>query len=390
MSSLNTVLNELLQIVPRYKFDSLVSEYKNDRYVKYYTTWQQFITLLYAQIKGKDSLREIITSLNTHKTSWYHMGLKDIHRSTISDANRNRSYEVYEKLFYEILKKTKDITPKHKFRFDNPMYSIDATVINLCLSMFPWARYRKTKGALKLHYQYDHSGAIPSFMVVTDAKQHEAKVVKQEEFPLLADSIVSVDRGYIDYKWLNSLNKKRVFFVTRTKSNIKYEVIGQQGVDGKKGLEFDQVIRLTGYYTNKEYPEQLRLVGYKDPKTDKKLVFLTNNFKLSAFTITQIYKSRWQIELFFKWIKQNLKIKSFLGTNKNAVLSQIWVAMCYYLLLAYIKYQTKYGSSLTELTRIFSEAVFLKVSIIDLLSIHQNNLYKLHNLDKSEPQFTLF
>jgi hypothetical protein len=390
MSSLNTVLNELLQIVPRYKFDSLVSEYKNDRYVKYYTTWQQFITLLYAQIKGKDSLREIITSLNTHKTSWYHMGLKDIHRSTISDANRNRSYEVYEKLFYEILKKTKDITPKHKFRFDNPMYSIDATVINLCLSMFPWARYRKTKGALKLHYQYDHSGAIPSFMVVTDAKQHEAKVVKQEEFPLLADSIVSVDRGYIDYKWLNSLNKKRVFFVTRTKSNIKYEVIGQQEVDGKKGLEFDQTIRLTGYYTNKEYPEQLRLVGYKDPKTDKELVFLTNNFKLSAFTITQIYKSRWQIELFFKWIKQNLKIKSFLGTNKNAVLSQIWVAMCYYLLLAYIKYQTKYGSSLTELTRIFSEAVFLKVSIIDLLSIHQNNLYKLHNLDKSEPQLTLF
>ena len=153
---------------------------------------------------------------------------------------------------------------------------------------------------------------------------------------------------------------------------------------------FDHAIRLTGYYTNKEYPEQLRLVGYKDPKTDKELVFLTNNFKLSAFTITQIYKSRWQIELFFKWIKQNLKIKSFLGTNKNAVLSQIWVAMCYYLLLAYIKYQTKYGSSLTELTRIFSEAVFLKVSIIGLLSIHQNNLYKLHNLDKSEPQLTLF
>lgn len=387
MSSLNTVLNELLQIVPRYKFDSLVSEYDNDRYVKYYTTWQQLITLLYAQMKGKDSLRDIITSLNTHKASWYHMGLKDIHRSTISDANRNRSYEVYEKLFYAILNKTKNITPRHKFRFKNPLYSIDATVIDLCLSMFPWAQFRKTKGALKLHYQYDHSGAIPSFLVVTDAKHHEAKVVKDEPFPLLPDSIVSVDRGYIDYKWLNSLNNKRVFFVTRAKSNIKYTVTGQQEVERKKGLLFDQTIVLTGYYTSKKYPQPLRLIGYKDPQKGKELVFLTNNFKLSAFTIAQIYKSRWQIELFFKWIKQNLKIKSFLGTNKNAVLSQIWVAMCYYLLLAYIKYQTKYTKSLTELTRIISEAVFFKVSIIDLLSITQ---YNLHKLNKFDPQLALF
>lgn len=387
MSSLNTVLNELLQIVPRYKFDSLVSEYDNDRYVKYYTTWQQLITLLYAQIKGKDSLREIIVSLNTHKASWYHIGLKDIRRSTISDANRTRSYEVYEKLFYAILNKTRDITPKHKFRFKNPLYSIDATVIDLCLTMFPWARFRTTKGALKLHYQYDHSGAIPSFLVVTDAKHHEAKVVKDEPFPLLPDSIVSVDRGYIDYKWLNSLNNKRVFFVTRAKSNIQYTVTGQQEVETKKGLLFDQTIKLAGYSTSKKYPQPLRLISYKDPQKNKELIFLTNNFKLSAFTIAQIYKSRWQIELFFKWIKQNLKIKSFLGTNKNAVLTQLWVAMCYYLLLAYIKYQTRYSKSLTELTRIISEAVFFKVSIIDLLSITQYNLHKLNNLD---PQLALF
>ena len=387
MSSLNTVLNELLQIVPRYKFESLVHTYQNDRYVKYYTTWQQFITLLYAQMKGKDSLRDIITSLNTHKAAWYHMGLKDIHRSTISDANRNRSYEVYEKLFYAILSKTKDITPRHKFRFKNPLYSIDATVIDLCLSMFGWAQFRTTKGALKLHYQYDHSGSIPSFLVVTDAKHHEAKVVKQEAFPLLPDSIVSIDRGYLDFKWLNSLNNKGVFFVTRMKSNMQYSVIGQQEVDKTKGLLFDQVIELTGYATGKKYPQQLRLIGYKDRERNKELVFLTNNFKLSAFTIAQIYKSRWQIELFFKWIKQNLKIKTFLGTNKNAVLSQIWVAMYYYLLLAYIKYQTKYAKSLTELTRIISEAVFFKVSIIDLLSINQ---YNLHKLNKIETQLALF
>ena len=381
MSSLNTVLNELLQIVPRYKFESLVSTYQNDRYVKYYTTWQQFITLLYAQMKGKDSLRDIITSLNTHKESWYHMGLKDIHRSTISDANKSRSYEVYEKLFSAILDKTRDITPKHQFRFKNPLYSIDATVIDLCLSLFPWAKFRTTKGALKLHYQYNHSGAIPSFLVVTDAKHHEAKVVKEHSFPLLPDSIVSIDRGYIDYTWLYSLTNKGIFFVTRAKTNIQYSVIGQQEVDKKKGLLFDHTIRLTGTATSKKYPQALRLVGYIDRERNKQLVFLTNNFKLSAFTIAQIYKSRWQIELFFKWIKQNLKIKSFLGTSKNAVLSQIWVAMCYYLLLAYIKYQTKYAKSLTELTRILSEAVFFKVSIIDLLSISQHTLYKLNKLD---------
>jgi hypothetical protein len=329
------------------------------------------MTLLYAQVRAKDSLRDIQTSLSAQSDRWYHVGLKAIKRSTLSDANNSRDARIYEEFFYKLLDRCKDITPKHKFRFKNPLYTMDATVIDLCLSMFPWAKFRKKKGALKLHYLYDHSGSIPSFLVVTDAKQHE------HDLPLVPDSIISIDRAYIDYNWLYSLAKSRVSFVTRAKSNMKYRVTGQHEVNTQKGLLFDRKVVLTNYYQSRYYPEELRLVGLRDPETKKKLLFLTNNFSLSAYTIAQIYKARWQIELFFKWIKQNLKIKSFFGTSRNAVLTQIWIAMCYYLLLSYIKYQTKYSYSLLELSRIFSEMIFAKISLIDLLSYRYYNISKI-------------
>lgn len=305
----------------------------------------------------------------------------------MSDANNQRDYRIYEDFFYTLLERCKSITPKHKFRFKNPLYTLDATVIDLCLSVFPWAKFRKTKGALKLHYLYDHSGSIPSFLVVTDDRQHEVKVAKEQDLPILPDSIISVDRAYIDYKWLYSLKKSRVTFVTRAKKNLKHEVIGQHEVDEKKGLLFDQTIKLTGYYQSRYYPEELRLIGFIDPETKKELVFLTNNFTLSAYTITQIYKARWQIELFFKWIKQNLKIKSFLGTSKNAVLMQIWVAMCYYLLLSYIKYQTKYSYTLLDLSRMLSETILERISLIDLLSCTFYNLSKIREPDLQQSLF---
>jgi len=387
MSHHNTIYNQLLHLIPRHHFESIVKRYDGDYYVKYFTCWQQFMTLLYAQVKGKDSLRDIETSLRAQSSRWYHIGLKDIKRSTLSDANNQRDYMIYEEIFYALLQKCKSITPKHKFRFKNPLYTLDATVIDLCLSLFPWAKFRKKKGALKLHYLYDHSGSIPSFLVVTDAKQHEIKVAKGQDLPIVSDSIISVDRAYIDYNWLYSLKKSRVSFVTLAKKNLKCEVIGQHKVDEKKGLLFDQTIKLTGYYQSRYYPQQLRLVGFIDPETKKEFVFLTNNFTLSAYTITQIYKARWQIELFFKWIKQNLKIKCFLGTSRNAVLTQIWVAMCYYLLLSYIKYQTKYSYSLLELTWIFSEMIFERVSLIDLLSCRHYNISKAREPDLQQSLF---
>ena len=376
MSHSNTIYNQILHLISRHQFESLVRHYNADHYVKYFTCWQQLLTLLYAQIRSKDSLRDIETSLIAQSIRWYHIGLKNIKRSTLSDANSRRNYRLYEDFFYKLLDRCKSITPKHRFRFKNPLYTLDATVIELCLNLFPWAKFRKKKGALKLHYLYDHSGSIPSFLVVTDAKQHEVKVAKKQNLPLVPDSILSIDRAYIDYKWLYSLTKSKVYFVSRAKKNINYKIIGQHEVNHKKGLLFDYTIKLTGYYQKRFYPEPLRLVGFFDPETKKELVFLTNNFSLSSYTITQIFKARWQIEIFFKWIKQNLKIKSFLGTSKNAVLTQIWVAMCYYLLISYIKYQTKYSYTLLELSRMIAETIFDRISFIDLLSCSSYNFPK--------------
>lgn len=260
-------------------------------------------------------------------------------------------------MFYHLLARCRDLTPKYRFRFKNLLYTIDATTIDLCLSVFPWARFRKTKGTIKMHCLYGHSGGLPSFLTVTDGKRHDVMEAKNTNFPLSPDSIVSVDKAYIDYNWPYSLNTKKVWFVTRAKSNIDYAVNGQHPVSGK-GIINDHRISLEGQHTREKYPTNLRLIRFYDDEKKKTFVFLTNNFSLAATTIAQIYRSRWQTELFFKWIKQNLKIKSFLGTSRNAVLTQIWVAMCYYQLLAYIKYQTKYGYPLLQLSRIIRETLF--------------------------------
>ena len=243
----------------------------------------------------------------------------------------------------------------------------------LCLSVFPWAKFRKTKGAIKMHCLYDHSGALPTFVTITDGKRHDVTVAKNTDFPLSPDSIVSVDRAYIDFKWLNSVDENGVWFVTRAKSNMDYVITGQHPVSGK-GVRKDLRILLSGPRTKNYYQKEIRLIEFYDEETDKKLIFLTNNMKLAASTIAAIYKSRWQIELFFKWIKQNLKIKSFLGTSKNAVLTQIWVAMSYYLLLTYIKYQTKCGHSLLTLSRIIREMLFERKNLIDILTLKPDQL----------------
>jgi len=373
MRKLETIFGELLKLVPRYQFEKAVKQYQGDRYVKSYTTWHQYITILFSQIKQKDSIRDIVTGLEANESRWYHLGLTGVHRSTFSDANNKRSFQIFEDLFYHLLSRCKDLTPKHRFKFKNELYSIDASVIDLCLSVFPWAKFRKTKGAIKMHCLYDHSGALPSFVTITDGKKHDVTVAKDVGFPLSPDSIVSIDRAYIDYKWLNSLDEKRVWFVTRAKSNIDCVVTGQHPVTGK-GVRKDHMILLTGTRTKNYYPKELRMIEFYDEETKKHLTFLTNNMKLAASTIAAIYKSRWQIELFFKWIKQNLKIKSFLGTSKNAVMTQIWVAMSYYLLLTYIKYQTKYTHSLLTLSRLIREMIFERKNLIDILTLKPERL----------------
>lgn len=373
MSHDNTIFNQLLHLMPRHDFERLVESHSADKYVKGFTCWRQMITLMYAQIKGHDSLRDIVTGLAAQSGKLYHIGLGRVARSTLSDANNSRDWRIYEGLFYKMLGRCKTVTPGHGFKFKNPLYSMDSTLVALCLSMFEWAKYRKTKGALKIHCLLDHRGCIPSFAVITEGKRHDVKVAKEIDLPLLPDSIIAVDRGYMDFSFLHSIHEKGCYFVTRAKENLDFEVTGQQPMSNKKALVDDLKITLKGHYQKKAYPEELRYIIWHDEESDRLFSFITNNFHLAASTIAAIYKARWQIELFFKWIKQNLKIKSFLGTTQNAVMSQIWVAMCYLLLLAFIKFQTRYRYSLLALTRLFRETLMERVSMLELLSFNPEN-----------------
>jgi len=369
----HTIFNQILQLIYRYNFKKCVDRYNGDCYTKRLNCWQQFIVLLFSQARGLKSLRDIQLSLRSQQRKWYHLGLESVARSTLSDANNNRNCDIFKDIFYDLLAKCQSLSPKHKFRFKKPLYIMDSTLINLCLTIFPWAKYRKMKGALKLHTLLDHSGCLPSFITVTDGKCHDIRVARDKQFgfpALLPDSIITVDRAYIDYKWLYSLTQQKVFFVTRAKRNIKYKFLGQHTTSKKTSIIADELIQLKGFYTQQEYPDTLRMVTYYDKETDKELVFLTNNFTLSPKTIADLYKARWEIELFFKWIKQNLKIKTFLGTSYNAVMTQIWVAMIYYLLLRFIKFQTKYTYSMQELARIIKELLMENVSLLETLRIN--------------------
>ena len=373
----STILNQLLQFLPQSEFEKAIKSLKTDRYVKYFKTKSLFVVHLYAQIRKKDSLRDIVCGLEQHQSKWYHIGLEKIKRSTISDANNRIPYEVYEKLFYALLKKCDRYTLPKNFRFKNPLYALDSSVIDLCLSVFDWAKFRRRKGGLKLHCLFDIKAQIPAFNVITSAKEADVKIAQNTVFPLSPDSIVTFDRAYVDFSLFQTYQDASVFFVTRAKDNLKFKFLGQQEIPKKKGLQFDHIVQIENPKQRQKYPGKLRLIGYFDHDTNKTYLFLTNNFKLAAITIAQIYKARWQIELFFKWIKQNLKIKTFLGTSKNAVLSQIWVAMIYTLLLAYIKFQTKSSFSILKLSRIFSESLFFRRHLIDLLGLSPPNSQKI-------------
>jgi hypothetical protein len=318
-----------------------------------------------AQLAGRNSLRDIVENIAAQAHRLYHLGSAKLSRSNLSRINEDKPYALYEALFGKLLSRCQGMTPGHNFRFKNPLYSLDASTIDLCLSVFPWADFRTTKGAIKLHIGLNHAGYLPEFVTVTDGKTSDIEAGRALEFP--KGSMVAIDRGYNDYAWYNQLTEKGIFFVTRLKSNAKTRVVSRRPILEDTGLTSDQSIEFTGAQTAKKCPIQLRRIGYRDPETGKHYVFLTNNFKLAAKTIADIYKARWQVELFFKWIKQNLKIKSFIGTSKNAVMTQIWIALCVYLLLAFVKFQSKLKKSMQQLLRLLHLNLFEKRDLMALL-----------------------
>ena len=365
LSHHNTVFSQLLKLVSRHEFETLAKQHHSGRSFRTATRWSQFVTMTMAQLSGRNSLRDIVENMSAQAHRLYHLGSAKLSKSNLSRINEDKPYTLYEALFSKLLKRCQGFAPGHNFRFKNSLYSLDASTIDLCLSVFPWADFRTTKGAIKLHVGLNHRGYLPEFVTVTEGKDHDVIVGRTLKFP--KGSIVAVDKGYNDYGWYNQLNNKGIFFVTRLKSNAKYRVIARESVQKDKGISSDQVIEFTGPQTSKKCPIQLRRVGYKDHITGKRYVFLTNNFKLSARTIADIYKARWQVELFFKWIKQNLKIKSFVGTSKNAVLTQIWIALCLYLLLAYLKFQSQLNKSMQQILRVLQLNLFEKRDLMALL-----------------------
>jgi len=321
-------------------------------------------------------------NLHSNSSKWYHLGLQSVHRSTLAEANEKRPWKIYQEYFEALLNSCHNHAPKHKFKFKNPLFSLDSTVVDLCLSLFPWASFRRTKGAFKIHALLDHSGYLPSFIHLSEGKVHDINIARQ--LSLAPASILLIDRAYTDYTWFANLHKQGVFFITRAKSNCDYRVIDRRLVDKTKGLLCDQTIRLTGFYQQQKYPDYLRRISFRDPHTGKRLVFLTNNFYLSARTIADLYKERWQIELFFKYIKQNLKIKTFLGTSKNAVLTQIFIAMCAYLLMTFLKFRHGATISLSKIKTLIHANIFEKTNLVDLL------LLKFTGPPEPTSQLTLF
>ena len=365
MAHYNTVFSQLLKLIPRHEFETLAKQHHSGRTFRKASRWSQFVTMALGQLSGRKSLRDIVENVSAQTHRLYHLGSAKLSRSNLSRINENKPYALYEALFGKLMKRCQGVVPGHNFRFKNPLYSLDASTIDLCLSVFPWAKFRTTKGAVKLHVGLNHAGYLPEFVTVTEGKKHDITVGRILQFP--KGSIVAIDKAYNDYTWYNQLTGNGIYFVTRLKSNAKYRVMNRREVLKNKGLTSDQTIEFTGLQTAKKCPVELRRIGYRDPDTGKHYVFLTNNFKLAARTIADIYKARWQVELFFKWIKQNLKIKSFIGTSKNAVMTQIWIALCMYLLLAFLRFQSKLTKSMQQILRLLQLNLFEKRDMMALL-----------------------
>lgn len=362
MNNNNTLLGQILQFIPRSQFEKLVKEHKTEKGAKGFSSWSHFVTMLFAQLTGQSGLRSIEDGINQQKKSLYHLGIpRLVKRSTIAYANEKRDAKLYEDLFYSILKTVPCDKQTHGFCFKNPLYSIDATTIDLCLNLFPWADFRDTKAGVKLSIKLDHRGKIPCFAIISNARKHESQDVVH--IPLKPGDIVAFDRGYNNYKYFATLCKERIYFVTRMKINAKYTVIKKNGTGKNQSIISDELIELNGFYAQQDCPYYLRKIVSFDPKTEKTIVILTNHLDWAASTISAIYKDRWQIELFFKALKQNLKIKRFYGTSRNAVYTQIWIALIAFLLFCILKFSTKASRTFTCFISVFPTVLFQRRSL---------------------------
>jgi len=364
MNAGKTLFAQLMDFLPWTTFARIVQRYGGDRYVKSLSCAEQFRAMAFAQLTYRDSLRDIAVCLSAQTSKLYHLGFRyAVKRATLADANESRDWRIHAEFAQRLIAQARQLYAGDTFGLElaNTAYALDATTIDLCLSLFPWALFQTTKSAVKLHVLLDLRGNIPSVIHITDGKVADVKVLDLLQFE--PTSIYVMDRGYLDFTRLYALHRAHAFFVTRAKVNTQWRRIYSQAVDRSTGVICDQTVNFTGVTSSLDYPEPVRRIRFHDPVTDKQLVFLTNNFTLPATTICALYKSRWQVELFFKWIKQHLRIKKFYGVSENAVKSQIWIAVSVYVLVAIVKKRLKLDASLNTLLQILSMTLFEKIPL---------------------------
>jgi len=381
------VFAQLMELLPWKRFQRLVLKYGGDRYVRHFSCSNQFLCMAFAQLTYRESLRDIEACLRAHSAKLYHLGIRGrVSRSTLADANETRDWRIYAEFAQALIATARPMYADDPLEVElgNTVYALDSTLIELCLSVFPWASYRSNDSAVKLHTLLDLRGSIPSFLYVSDGKASDLTILDQ----LIPEpgAFYVMDRGFVDYARLHRFHEVGAFFVIRAKSNLNARRRYSHPVDRGSGLRSDQTIILNNFYAHKGFPEPLRRVRIKDLETGKSLVVLTNNFALPALTITSLYRCRWQIELFFKWIKQHLRIKAFFGTSENAVKTQIWIAVAVYVLVAIVKKRFKLDASLYELLQILSLALFERDPIDQVLTLAPAKQYRLEHAN----QLTLF
>jgi hypothetical protein len=364
-----TIFAQLMDFLPTYEFHKCVTLYQGHYKVKSFSCWDQFLSLAFAQLTYRESLRDIEVCLRAAHTKLYHLGFRSqVSRNTLANANAARDWRIYADFAQVLISQARQLYAHEDFglELELAVYALDSTTIDLCLALFPWARFRKRKGAVKMHTLLDLHGPIPTVVWITTGKVHDVNLLDQ--LPIETGAIYLLDRGYLDFARLHRIHLALAFFVTRAKKNFRFRRLYSAPVDKTTGLLFDQTILLRGFYAHHDYPEKLRRIGFFDAERNKRLVFMTNNFTLPGLTIARLYKCRWQVELFFKWIKQHLRIKAFYGTSENAVKTQIWIAVSVYVLVAIVKKRLHLDLSLYTILQILSVTLFEKAPILQAFS----------------------